>query len=55
MWRKPVEVIIRRVDQIEGSPIVRGRERPKKTIGEIIKRDLDINGLNINMICDRIL
>ena len=45
---------MRRVDQIEGSPIVRGRERSKKKfIGKIIKRDLDFNSLNINPIYDR--
>ena len=36
---------------MEDSSIARGRRRPKKTIGETIKRDLDFNGLNIKMIC----
>ena len=40
---------------MEGSPITRGRGRPRKTIGETIERDLDINGLNINMVYDRTL
>ena len=40
---------------MEGSLIVRGRERSRKTIGETIKRYLDVNGLNVNMIYDRIL
>ena len=33
----------------------RGRRRPRKTICETIRRDLNVNGLNINMIFDRIL
>ena len=40
--RRPIEGPIRRVDQIEGSAIARGRKRPKKTIGENIKRDLKL-------------
>ena len=35
---------------MEGSLIVRDRSRPRKSIGETIKRDLDINGLNVNII-----
>ena len=40
---------------MEGNPIARSRKRPKKTISENIKRDLDINGLNINIIYNRTL
>ena len=40
---------------MEGSPIARGRGRPRKITGEIIKRNLDANGLNVNMIYDRTL
>ena len=40
---------------VEGSPIVRDRGRPRKTIGETIKSDLDVNGLNINIVYDRTL
>ena len=54
MWRRPKETVVRKVDQMEGSPIARGKEKPRKIIDEIIKRDLDINGLNINMIYKRI-
>jgi hypothetical protein len=28
----PVDCVLRRVDQMEGSQITRGRERPRKTI-----------------------
>ena len=55
MWRKPVEDLERRVDQREDSSIARGRGKPRKNIGETIKRDLNVNGLNINMIYDRTL
>ena len=46
---------MRRVDQMEVRPVIRGRKRPRKTIGETIKRDLDVNNLNVNMIYDRTL
>ncbi len=55
MWRRPVEVPLRRKDQMEGSPIARDRGIPRKTIGETIKKDLDVNGLSIDMIYDRTL
>ena len=40
---------------MKGSPVARGRGRLGKAIGETIKRDLNVNGLNINMIYDRTL
>ena len=53
IWRRFEEALMRRVDQMEISSIVRGRERSKrKFIGKIIKRDLDFNNLNINTIYD---
>ena len=55
VWRRPVKDLVRRVDQMEGSLIARGRGRPRKTIGETIKRDLNVNDLNVNMIYDRTL
>ena len=38
---------------MEDSLIVNGRRRPTKTIVETIKRDLNFNGSNVNMIYDR--
>ena len=38
---------------MEGNPIVRSRGRPRKIINKIIKRDLHVNDLNINIIYDR--
>ena len=35
---------------MEGNPVAGGRARLRKTIGETIKRDLNINDLNVNMI-----
>jgi hypothetical protein len=43
VWRRPVDSIIRSVDQMCGSPIARERGRPRKTIGETMKKDLVIN------------
>lgn len=44
-----------RVDPMDGSPIARGIERPRKTVREIINRDLDANDLSINLIYDSTL
>ncbi|KAM7524737.1 hypothetical protein LguiA_014639 [Lonicera macranthoides] len=51
--RRPVNAVVRRVDYMEGSLIGRGRGRPRKTIGETIKKDLEANGFTIDMIHDR--
>ena len=40
---------------MEGSIVTRCKGRPRKTISETVKRDLHVNGLNINMIYDRAL
>ncbi|KAL5146514.1 Plant intracellular Ras-group-related LRR protein 7 [Glycine soja] len=44
--RRPVDSVVRRVDQMERRQTIRGRGRPKKTIREVIKKDLEINGLD---------
>lgn len=33
VWRRLVKASVRRVDQVEDSPVARGRGRPRKTIG----------------------
>lgn len=38
-----------------GNPIARGKERPRKIIGKTFKKDLEANGLAINMIHDKTL
>jgi hypothetical protein len=41
--RRPVDFVVRRVNQMEGSRTTRGRGIPIKTITETIKKDLEIN------------
>jgi hypothetical protein len=53
--RRHVDFVVRRVDQIEGSQIIRGRGSPGKTIRETIKKDLEINELENNMVFDKTL
>ncbi|RZC17970.1 Malignant T-cell-amplified sequence 1, partial [Glycine soja] len=48
--RKPVDSAVRRVDQMERRQTIRGRGRPKKTIREVIKKDLKLNDLDRSMI-----
>jgi len=40
---------------MDDSQITRGRGRPRKTIRESIKKDLEINDLERNMVYDRTL
>jgi len=49
--RRHVNAVVRRVDQMEGTQITRGRGRPRKTI----KKDLEINELEKDMVFDRTL
>lgn len=37
----PIEAPIRRVDQMDDSPIIGGRERPRKTLRKTMKKNLD--------------
>jgi len=53
--RRPVDAVVRRVDQMEESRVKRGRGRPKKTIRETIRKDLEVNELDPNMVFDRTL
>jgi len=53
--RRPVDSVARRVDQMEDSQIARGRGRPRKTIRETIKKDLEVNELDPNLVYDRTL
>ncbi|RZB91510.1 Carbon catabolite repressor protein 4-like 2 isoform B [Glycine soja] len=47
--RRPVDSVVRRVDQMERRQTIRGRGKPKKTIRKVIKKDLEINGLDRSM------
>ena len=53
--RETVDAIVRRVDQMEESHVKRGRGRPKKTIRETIRKDLEVNELDSNLVFDRTL
>jgi len=54
--RRPLHYVVRRVDQMKDSLILRGGTgRPRKTIRETIKKDLEINELDQNMVYDRTL
>ncbi|KAL5156139.1 hypothetical protein HKD37_19G055060 [Glycine soja] len=53
--RRPVDSVVRRVDQMERRQTIRDRGRPKKTIREVIKKDLELNDLDRSMILDRTL
>jgi len=53
--RRPIDSVVRRVDQMEDSQITRGRGRPRQTIRETIRKDLEINELDRNMFYDRTL
>ena len=47
--RRPIEELVRRVEVV-----VRNRGRPRRTIGQIIKRDFAVSNLYKN-ICERVL
>ena len=53
--RRPLDAVVRRVDQMEESRDKRGRGRPRKTIRETIRKDLEVNELDPNLVYDRIL
>jgi len=53
--RRPVDAFVRRVDQMEESRVKRGRGKPKKTIRETIRKNLEVNELDPNLIYDRTL
>ncbi|MCH81963.1 putative uridine nucleosidase 2-like, partial [Trifolium medium] len=53
LWRRSVDCIVRRVDQMKNSPVSRVRGTPRKTVGEAIKKIFAVNGLARDMIYDR--
>ncbi|KAH1264405.1 hypothetical protein GmHk_01G000333 [Glycine max] len=53
--RRPVDSVVRRVDQMERRQTIRGRGRPKKTIREVIKKDLELNDLDRSMVSDTVV
>lgn len=53
--RRHVDSLVKRVGKMKRNQTTRGRGRPRKTIREIIKKDIEINDLNRSMVLDRIL
>ena len=51
--RRPTEAPMWKVNQMIFNPVRRGRERPKRTLGEIIRGDLGINSIPKNLIWDQ--
>jgi len=51
--RRPRDAPVRRVDQTDWSPVKRSRGRPKKTLNEVIERDLRVNNLSKDLVFDR--
>jgi len=50
-----MDFVVRKVDQMEGSQIIGGRRRPRKTIRETIKKNIKSNELEKDMVFDRTL
>jgi len=53
--RRNDDSIVRRVDPMGDSQVTIGRGRPRKTIREAIKKNIEINEFNRNMVYDRTL
>lgn len=49
MERRPLDYVVRIVDQMEDSQIVKGRGRPRKSIRETIRKNLENNELESGM------
>lgn len=47
------DYVVKRENQMDRSQTVRGRGRPRITISEVIKKDLEINDLYRSMVLDR--
>jgi len=53
--RNPVDTVVRRVYQMEESQVKKGRGRPKKSIRETIRKDLEVNEFDPNLVYNRTL
>jgi len=53
--REKTKAIVRRVYQMEESQVRRGRRKSRKTIRETIRKDLEVNELDPNLVYDRTL
>ena len=52
---RPLDYVVRRVYQMDRRQQIQGRGRPKKSIREVINKDLNINNLDRSMVLDRTL
>ena len=53
MRRKHMDAPIGKVDLLEDNLFRRGRERPRKTLAEVISSDLIINGFMENIVFNK--
>ena len=53
--RRSVDAVVKRVDQMEESQVKKGRGRLRKTIRESIRKDLEVNEFDPNLVYDRTL
>ena len=51
--KKTTETLARKVNQMIFNPMRRDRERPKRTLREVIKSDLGLNSIRENLIWER--
>ena len=51
--RKPTDASIQRVVRIKLGQVKRGHGRPKKTLMEVIRQDIEAKGLNEDILLDR--
>ena len=50
--RRELDELVRIVEQTEREPYIRNRGRPKRTLDEVIQRDMLVKGLSPGMIRD---
>jgi len=53
--RRLVDAVVTRVDQMEESQVKKGRGRPRKTIRISIRKDLEVNEMDPNLVYNRTL
>jgi len=53
--RRLTEAVVRRVDKMKESHVKRCRVKPRKTIRETIRKDLEVNELDLNIVYDKTL
>ena len=54
VWLHKKEPLVRKLYCMVFSCVKRGRRRPKKTLGEVVKRDLMANNISKDLVLNRI-